>query len=60
MEKRGYTYAEAAQYLGVSEELIKKTAAAGDLPRKYFRSKPLIDVRDLDNFFDSLPADRPA
>lgn len=57
-EKRGYTYAEAAVYLGSSETVIKRLVARGDIPAKYLGTRVVIDVADLDAYFDGLPTER--
>jgi len=58
VKKRGYTYAEAAIYLGSSETVIKRAVARGDIPARYLGSRVLLDVEDLDAFFDGLPTER--
>ena len=57
-EKRGYTYREAAAYLGIAYETFKKAAAAGRIQVHYWGSKPLVDRAELDNLFESLPAEK--
>lgn len=59
-EKRGYSEAEAAQYLGSSIDVIRREVALGNLPVRYLGRKRLYDRNDLDLFFDSLPAERSA
>jgi excisionase family DNA binding protein len=59
MDKRGYTYEEAARYLGTSERTVKELAAMGAIPRKYIGNRVVLDVADLDAYFDSLPDERP-
>lgn len=57
-DKRGFTYQEAADYLGTSETRIKRLAASNEIPVKYLGSSVLIDRNDLDTFFDALPSER--
>lgn len=61
--KRGFSAAEAADYLGVSERELRRLTANGHLAPKYAgekHTKPLYDLRDLDRHFDSLPTERTA
>lgn len=60
MDKRGYDYAEAAHYLGISPDLIKKLVRESEIPVRYVKTKPLLDRLDLDAYFESRPAERPS
>jgi hypothetical protein len=57
-EKRAYRLQEAAAYLGRSVRRIQELVANGDLPVRYEGATPLYDVKDLDRFFEALPAER--
>lgn len=58
MDKRGFSEAEAAVYLGSSASVIQRETAKGNLPVRYLGAKKLYSKEDLDQFFDSLPAER--
>lgn len=60
MEKRGYSEAEAAIYLGSSRSVVRAETAKGNIPVRYLGSRKLYDRDDLDRFFESLPAERSA
>lgn len=59
-EKRGYTQAEAAIYLGSSPRVIERETVKGNIPVRWLGAKKLYDREDLDRFFESLPAERSA
>jgi excisionase family DNA binding protein len=52
--KRGYTREEAAIYLGISVWKVKDLVRDNRLPAKNDGRDVLIDVRDLDAYFDGL------
>lgn len=58
MEKRGYSEAEAALYLGSSPAVVRRETAKGNIPVHYLGAKKLYAKEDLDAFFDALPAER--
>lgn len=57
-DKRAFSESEAAQYLGSSPSVIRRETAKGNLPVKYLGAKKLYDKKDLDQFFEALPAER--
>lgn len=57
--KRGYTYAEAAAYLGLSTDTIKRLVSGDEIPVRYVKSKPILDRLDLDAFLESRPSEKP-
>lgn len=57
--KRGFTYAEAATYLGISPDLVKALVRESEIPARYIRSKPILDRVDLDAFLESRPSEKP-
>lgn len=57
--KRGFTYAEAAYYLGIGPDLVKKLARDSELPVAYIKSKPVILREDLDQYLESRPSEKP-
>jgi excisionase family DNA binding protein len=56
--KRGFTYREAATYLGKSERYIQQLVKESKLAAKWDKSSVTIDVAELDRYFDSLPNER--
>lgn len=60
MEKRGYSEAEAAIYLGSSRTVVREETVKGNIPVRYLGSRKLYDRMDLDRFFESLPSERSA
>lgn len=58
MEKRGFSEAEAAEYLGSSTTVLKREVAKGNLPVRYLGSKKLYAREDLDQYFEALPSER--
>lgn len=53
--KRAYTVQEAAEYLAVSVSTVRQLIRDDRLPARKSGAKVLLDVRDLDAFFESLP-----
>lgn len=53
--KRGFTMAEAAHYLGISEWTIQKEVRESRLVAKKRGSTVLFDKDELDRYFDALP-----
>ena len=60
MEKRAYSYREAAHYLGISVELLKVDVRDGKVPVHYWNSKPLFYKEEMDELLNQLPAERSA
>lgn len=58
LPKRGYTIKEAAQYLGIGEDTVKAEITAKHIGVKRRGATVLIDVKELDRYFDSLPSER--
>lgn len=56
--KRGFSEADAAAYLGISERTLRQLVVDATIPVRYRGRTKLYDVRDLDAFFDSLPTER--
>lgn len=59
-EKRGYSYAEAARYCGISVELLKIDVRNGRVPVHFWNSKPLFFREELDEVLNQLPAEKSA
>jgi hypothetical protein len=59
VQRRLLPYCDAAAYLGLSTKTLRNKISSGALPFRPRRiaSKPLFDIRELDAFVDSLPAD---
>lgn len=59
VQRRLLPYADAAAYLGLSTKTLRNKISLGTLPFRPRRiaSKPLFDIRELDAFVDSLPAE---
>lgn len=55
MDKRGYTYAEAAQYLGISEWVLKDELRHNRIVAKKRGTSVIFDRAELDRYFDDLP-----
>jgi excisionase family DNA binding protein len=51
---------EAAALVGVSTRELDRAIADGEIQVKYRGRKPLVDYSDLRDWFESLPADKPA
>lgn len=58
--KRGYSEEEAAEYLGISIASLRKarTQKPPLIGVKYFGSKPVYDVHELNRLYDSLPSEK--
>ncbi|SPF42630.1 conserved hypothetical protein [Syntrophobacter sp. SbD1] len=56
IQRRLLAYSDAAAYLGIGTKTLRNKISLGVLPfrPKRIGSKPLFDVRDLDNYIDSL------
>ena len=57
-DKRGFTELEAAAYIGVSKDTLRREVAIGNLPVRWLGAKKLYDRADLDRFFEALPPER--
>jgi excisionase family DNA binding protein len=55
LPKRGYTVAEAAQYLGISDWVLRAEVRNNRLAAKKRGSTVLFDREELDRYFDDLP-----
>ena len=55
MEKRGYTVAEAADYLGLSDWVVRSEIRENRIAAKKRGTTVLIDRAELDRYFDALP-----
>lgn len=55
VEKRGYTVAEAAVYLGISEWVLRQEMRDNRIAAKKRNSTVLFDRDELDRYFDDLP-----
>jgi excisionase family DNA binding protein len=55
LPKRGYTAAEAAQYLGISDWVLRAEVRNNRLAAKKRGSTILFDRAELDRYFDDLP-----
>lgn len=53
--KRGYTVAEAAVYLGISEWVIRSEMRDNNIVAKKRGTTILFDRSELDRYFDALP-----
>lgn len=51
---------EAADYLGLSTARVYELLAAGEIEKKYDRSKVLVTVKSMDDWHDNLPTERVA
>ena len=58
-DKLAYTIKEAATACGVSEPVIRRAIAAGDLVPSYPTSRPVIPRAELESWLASLPATSP-
>lgn len=54
-EKRGFTTTEAADYLGISEWILRKETREGRIVAKKRGTTNLYDRTELDRYFDDLP-----
>lgn len=53
VQKRVYSLPDAAEYLGVSDETLRRMAINGKIPSVRIDSHHRFDVRDLDLFIDT-------
>lgn len=53
--KRAYGVEEAGAYLGLSASAIRKLIGESKLAARKYGTKTLIDVAELDAYFESLP-----
>ena len=58
LAKIAYTVAEAAAACGVSEPVIRRAQAKGDLVYHYPTSRPVILADDLREWIESKPVER--
>lgn len=58
--KRGFTYPEAAAYLGKSTRKIQQLVKDSKLAARWDETSVTIAVEDLDAYFYSLPNERRA
>jgi len=54
-EKRALTIAELAQYLGMTNWAAEEALREGKIRFKWMGKRKVIDRRDADTYFDSLP-----
>jgi excisionase family DNA binding protein len=56
MEKRGLNYKEAADYVGISEDLLREAVAAGRIhqPVRFGRRRVVFDRQRLDDDLNRL------
>ena len=57
MAQIGYTVAQAAAQVGLSERTIRDAIKDSYLPARYFNTKALVKHQDLEDWFDKLPAE---
>lgn len=57
--KRGYTVAEASQYLGLSEWVLRDEMRNNRIAAKKRGTTVLFDRDELDRYFDDLPERMP-
>ena len=55
VERRGYTVAQAAEYLGISDWVLRNEMRNNRIAAKKRGSTILFDRNELDRYFDSLP-----
>ncbi|WP_298745335.1 helix-turn-helix domain-containing protein [uncultured Microbacterium sp.] len=60
VERRALTIAEASLSVGVSVDKIRQHIERGELVATYVDFKPVIAVKELDRWLESLPNERPA
>lgn len=56
--KISYTYAEAADACGVSEDVIRRAVRNGDLAPHYPTARPVLLADDLREWIESSPTQR--
>lgn len=54
-EKRGYTTAQAAHYLGISEWVLRDEMRNDRIVAKKRGTSTIFDKTELDRYFDALP-----
>lgn len=54
-EKRGLTIPELAQYLGMTNWAAEEALREGKIRFKWMGKRKVVDRRDADTYFDSLP-----
>ena len=47
---------EAARYLGVHQQTLKKITDEGELPARWMRNRKVYVLEELDRYTESLPA----
>ncbi len=55
----GYTVAQAAAQVGLSERTIRDAIKDNYLAARYYNTKALIKHQDLEDWFDKLPSESP-
>jgi excisionase family DNA binding protein len=55
VEKRGFSVAEASQYLGISEWVLRDEMRNNRIAAKKRGTTVLFDRDELDRYFDDLP-----
>jgi len=54
------SYEDAAAVVGVSVDVIRRAVRAGDLVPRYPTSRPVLLRRDLEEWVESAPTERPS
>lgn len=60
VKPRGMSRVDAARYVGVSRATMDRLIEAGAVKTKLIGGRRVVDVHQLDEWFDSLPAERDA
>jgi len=58
-EKKAYTFKGAAEAYGVSQDVIRAHVEKGNLIARYPSTRPVIAAAELEEWFNSLPSERP-
>jgi len=56
--KIAYTITEAADACGVSEPIIRRAIAAGDITARYPTSRPVIEADELRDWLTTRPTEK--
>lgn len=56
-EVRALTVQSAAKAYGVSMDTIRANIKAGNIIARYPTSRPVISIKEMDAWFDSLPSE---
>lgn len=59
MAQIGYTVAQAAAQVGLSERTIRDAIKDNYLPARYLGTKALVKHQELEDWFDKLPSESP-